>query len=80
METDLKLTGLFELGHITLALKRTAGRQEDIFMATVDVLGPRRKPSDGIIMNDLFPLPWNIGNGNRCIRSYVNCDVLRRDT
>jgi hypothetical protein len=80
VETDLELTRLFELNHITLALKRTAGRQEDILMVTVDVLSPRRKPSNGVVMNDLFPLSRNIRNWSRCIRSYVNCDVLRIDT
>lgn len=48
-------------------------------MVTVDVLSPRRKPSNGIVMNDLFPLSRDIGNWSRCIRSYVNCDILRID-
>ena len=66
MGTDLELTGLLELGHVTLTLERTAGRQEDVLVVTVDVLGPRRKPSDSVIMNDLFPLPRDIGNWDGC--------------
>jgi hypothetical protein len=80
VETDLKLTGLLELGHITLALKRTAGRQEDVLMATIDVLSPRRKPSNSVIMDNLFPLSRDIGNWNRCFRSYVKGNILRIDT
>jgi hypothetical protein len=80
VETDLKFTGFLELGHITLTLERTAGRQEDVLMVTVDVLSPRRKPSNSVIMNDLFPLSRNIRNWNGCFRSYVNGNILRMDT
>jgi hypothetical protein len=80
VKTDLELTGLFKLGHITLALERTARRQEDILMVTIDVLSPRRKPRNGILMNDLFPLAGDIGNGNGCVSSYVDGDILRINT
>ena len=66
MGTDLELTGLLELGHVTLTLERTAGRQEDVLVVTIDVLGPRRKPSDSVIMNDLFPFSRDIGNWDGC--------------
>jgi hypothetical protein len=79
-DTDLKLTGLLKLGHITLALKRTARRQEDILMITVDVLGPRRQPRNSVVMKDIFPLAWNIGDWNGCIGSYVDDDILRINT
>ena len=77
MKTDLQLTGLFELGHITLALERTARRQEDVLVATIDVLSPRREPSNSVVMNNLFPLARDIGNWNGCICAYVDGDVLR---
>jgi hypothetical protein len=78
--TDLKLSGLLKLGHITLALERTARRQEYILMTTVDVLSPRRKPSNSVIMNGLLPLARNVGNWNGCIGSYVDGDILRINT
>jgi hypothetical protein len=49
-------------------------------MVTVDVLSPGRKPSDGVIMNDLFPLARKIGNWNRHVFSYVDDDILRIHT
>ena len=49
-------------------------------MVAVDVLGPRRKPSNSIIMNDLFPLAQNIGDWNGCIGSYIDGDILRTNT
>ena len=79
-DTDLKLPGLLKLGHITLALERTARSQEDILMATVDVLSPRRKPCNSVIMKDVFPLARKIGDWNGCIISYVDDDILRINT
>ena len=49
-------------------------------MVTVDVLSPGRKPSDGIVMSDLFPLAQNIGNWNRRVFSDVDGDILRVHT
>jgi len=49
-------------------------------MVTVDVLSPRRKPRDGVVMNDLFPLAWNIGDWDGRVCSYVDGDILRINT
>jgi hypothetical protein len=43
----------------------------------INILRPVRKPSDGLIMNDLFPLARHIRFRDGNIFADVQCDVFR---
>ena len=71
-----KFPGLFKLASITLSLPRTGSRQEDIFNLLIDVLLPRSKPGDRVIVLNRPPLSRNVGYWYRCVLREVECDVF----
>ena len=77
METCLQLARLLELVHIALALERTARREEDVFVVAIDVLNPRRKPSDGVVVDDLFPVATDVGLRHGSVLADVDRNILR---
>ena len=77
----LRQTSVTQKASADADLERTTRCQEDVLMVTRRCLqSMSRKPSDGVIMMDLFPLARNIGNWNRHVRSYVDGDILRNGT
>lgn len=78
--TYLELARLLELVHIALALERAARREEDVFVVAIDVLNPRRKPSDGVVVDDLLPVTANVRLRYGGVLADVDRDILRTYT
>jgi len=75
----LQFARLFELGHITLSLERTAGGEENILVVQVDVLDPIGKPGDRVVVDHLFPRSGGVGFRDGLVLSDVYRDILRTD-
>ena len=73
----LQFPGFLKLLHVTLPFPRAAGSKEDILMIAVDILSPRRQPRHCSVVLNRFPLPWHIGNGNRCILPDIERNLFR---
>jgi hypothetical protein len=71
-----KFPCLFKLASITLSLPRTGSRQEDIFNLLIDVLLPRSKPGNGIIVLNRPPLSRNVGYWYRGVFREIKRDIF----
>lgn len=77
--TYLELPCLLELSHVALALERTSGGQEDVLVIAVDVLRPSGKPSDRVVVLNVFPFARYVGLGDGHALADVDRDVLWTD-
>lgn len=73
----LELARLLELVHVTLTLERTASSEEDVFVVAIDILDPRREPSDGLVVNDFLPVATDVRDRYRRFLADVDGDIFR---
>ena len=73
----LQFARLFKLGHITLALERTSGGEENILVVLIDVLDPIGKPGNRVIVDHLFPRSRDVRFRDMLMLTNVNRDIFR---
>lgn len=78
--THLQFARLFKLGHVALSLERASCSEENVLVVLVDVLDPIGKPSDGVVVDHLFPRSSNVRLRDGLMLTNVNRYVFRTDT
>lgn len=78
--THLQFTRLFKLDHVALSLERASRSEENVLVVLIDVLDPIGEPSDGVIMDHLFPRSNDVGLRDGLMLADVYRHVFRTDT